>query len=882
MKIFRQQLVETKVAISSLFIGAFANIMPYFNAFLMAIKEISKAIATMFGIKLKDYNSGIASQEGIYDGIADSADGASKAVKELKRQTLGFDEIHNINENKDSGSGSVGGVSGGIDQRLLDAIKGYDNGMESVRMKASQIRDDIMKWLGFTKEIDPLTGEVSFKYQGIKTTLKNMWDSFKGLSTQGKILVGLGLVTGALKLYSAGKKLVNVFGSSGLVKVTKSLISPMSSLFGWMKTGIQVNGKLTSGLKDGIQAWREQNILVTKADGSLNKWKTTMNGAKIAVQGLITSAVGLYTVHESMKNLSTEGVNLVNILGLLGGSLTTIASGVQIGSIFGGWGTAIGGTIATISTLIDMLLSYENQGYRTADSIIASTKATNEYSNSLLKQYDAIAESLNQESALTTAHSNLLDELNSIVDANGNVKKGYEERANFIITTLNQAYGTEMSIVDGKIQKMDEEILKIRDVIAEKKKEIALESASQAYKIALSEKAKTYQNLETAIKKYNNALTEQERYENELKSSYDKYKDSYYKQYETYERFLEAMSKSEKGYKNIIKATDEAKNAMDNATIAYDANTTAIMQYQGLLSADAQENAELVDYYMTQIENTYYDGEKTIKLTYEQQIKDAQEYYESVIRTSKENGQKITDEVKSQANSRLNIVTKNLIDQSQTVSGLTPQVAQAWSMLANTNKEAYKTALSKLPDDVRNQLGLLENSVNNSLGYGSKVYGAFGAVGASLGKNLGNSISDNIKINGNTLNSTWNRATTSIQKKLADLGGVLGAGLGINLHINGYANGGMPEDGLFFANHNELIGKFSNGRTAVANNEMIIDGIKAGVYEAVVMAMSQYGGGGIAEINVRADEGIIVETAINGINQKTRQTGICPVDIPTY
>ena len=56
-----------------------------------------------------------------------------------------------------------------------------------------------------------------------------------------------------------------------------------------------------------------------------------------------------------------------------------------------------------------------------------------------------------------------------------------------------------------------------------------------------------------------------------------------------------------------------------------------------------------------------------------------------------------------------------------------------------------------------------------------------------------------------------------------------------------YATGGFPEDGLFYANHNELIGKFDNGRTVVANNEQITDGI----YRAVLQAMRDSGGQGI-------------------------------------
>lgn len=52
-----------------------------------------------------------------------------------------------------------------------------------------------------------------------------------------------------------------------------------------------------------------------------------------------------------------------------------------------------------------------------------------------------------------------------------------------------------------------------------------------------------------------------------------------------------------------------------------------------------------------------------------------------------------------------------------------------------------------------------------------------------------------------------------------------------------YANGGFPEDGFFYANKNELVGGFSNGKTAVANNEQITEGIANAVYPAVYNAM---------------------------------------------
>lgn len=52
------------------------------------------------------------------------------------------------------------------------------------------------------------------------------------------------------------------------------------------------------------------------------------------------------------------------------------------------------------------------------------------------------------------------------------------------------------------------------------------------------------------------------------------------------------------------------------------------------------------------------------------------------------------------------------------------------------------------------------------------------------------------------------------------------------IQLPAFSNGGFVEDGLFQANDDELIGQFSNGKTAVANNDQIVEGIKRGVSDA--------------------------------------------------
>lgn len=94
-----------------------------------------------------------------------------------------------------------------------------------------------------------------------------------------------------------------------------------------------------------------------------------------------------------------------------------------------------------------------------------------------------------------------------------------------------------------------------------------------------------------------------------------------------------------------------------------------------------------------------------------------------------------------------------------------------------------------------------------------------------------------------------------------------------------YATGGFPEDGLFMANHGELVGKFSNGKTAVANNAQIVEGIEAGVYRAVTAANSSSGrsGGSSPVINVYVGGKEVTDVVVKDINDRTIQTGKNPL-----
>lgn len=103
--------------------------------------------------------------------------------------------------------------------------------------------------------------------------------------------------------------------------------------------------------------------------------------------------------------------------------------------------------------------------------------------------------------------------------------------------------------------------------------------------------------------------------------------------------------------------------------------------------------------------------------------------------------------------------------------------------------------------------------------------------------------------------------------------------------IQRFSTGGFPEDGLFFANHGEMVGQFSNGNTAVANNSQIVEGIKAGVKSAVSEALTPYLSQ-IAQntsensgIKVELDGKVIYDSTVKQWKSEARRTQRNPVPI---
>ena len=131
-------------------------------------------------------------------------------------------------------------------------------------------------------------------------------------------------------------------------------------------------------------------------------------------------------------------------------------------------------------------------------------------------------------------------------------------------------------------------------------------------------------------------------------------------------------------------------------------------------------------------------------------------------------------------------------------------------------KEVGKNLILGFVDGMKSENSTLSNGIKTVLqdSFTDKVASSCGYdFGAAIGQGIARG-----------LKNTW-FPTLKGTVSVAETGKV-------SLKLKAYAQGGFPEDGLFMANHGELVGQFSNGKTAVANNEQIVEGIQSGVYAA--------------------------------------------------
>lgn len=141
LRILQAQFTMCARAIGDIFIPMLNAILPVAIAILRVIREIANAIASLFGFKLTDIDySGLDNAAGGAGALEDNLEGAGDAAKKLKQYTAGFDELNVFKPEDKSSSGSgAGGGGGGFEFELPE----YDFLSDAIEMKIDKLKSII-------------------------------------------------------------------------------------------------------------------------------------------------------------------------------------------------------------------------------------------------------------------------------------------------------------------------------------------------------------------------------------------------------------------------------------------------------------------------------------------------------------------------------------------------------------------------------------------------------------------------------------------------------------------------------------------------------------------------------------------------------------------
>ena len=178
-KIFKDQILMAGRQIGGFFIPILKELLPILNGILMVFNTLTSMLMSFFGIDANSFANefGIASSG--LDEIEEGLNGVSQASKAAKNSLRGFDKLNNITTPTSSGGSSgVGGI-GFVDNNLLAALDEYNLQLDKMKNKATDIRDKIMEWLGFTKQVNEKTGNITWKYKGANKQLDSFFKTTK-------------------------------------------------------------------------------------------------------------------------------------------------------------------------------------------------------------------------------------------------------------------------------------------------------------------------------------------------------------------------------------------------------------------------------------------------------------------------------------------------------------------------------------------------------------------------------------------------------------------------------------------------------------------------------------------------------------------------------
>lgn len=800
IRVLKQEFQAWGSIIGSVVINALKPFVQALSKVMLKVISLTKTVADALGaifgwtIEISGGGATVDGMEDIADGvgdIGDSADSSNKKAQKLKKTLLSIDEIHALDDNSDSGSGggsgSGGSGGGGAGSGVDSSLKKTDGLLEKYK---SSIKDlySLGKYIG--DALASAMESINWKkiYQKADNFGKGLADFLNGLISP-RLFYDLGAtIAGSL---NTALHFLNSFGTT----------------FDWTNFGLSIANGINGFFENfdfallakTINAW-VQGIYTMLTTAIKNvSWKDVLKGITDFLSNLDIKTVEIIVGTLLIKKIISLKLGSV-ALAFIGKSLSkaiaqAIASKIGFELVEGaGIGTAIMQAFKTIfaslSTNLGLLIDGLFSGLSLGDAITAAfgTGAA-----------DLLA-------TIGSAFSTIAGTILSIVNFVKMLKDGFSW-VNEILMVIGVALATIGAILAG--------VAALPAVIVG-----AIVAAVATIVVVVKDNWNAICELFSTVGDWFNV--------NVIKPVVSFFKDMW----KTISGFFGSL------WKDIVTVWQGASKWFSSTVIEpivgfFKGFATRAQQiFQGIwiiiqaiwIVASGWFNNNVI----TPISNLFNFLKTFIQTT---------------IQTAKDFVFSTWQGVASWFSGTVIQPISNFFNMLK--AGITSALSTAKNFVISTWQSVAGWFNGNVISPITNCFNIMKNGITNAFNYvwSSIRGGVTGAMNYVISK-IENGV--NFVVSGiNSLLRGFNKVVSMAAKVAGTNWG--GVSLVPKVHIPRLASGGIfprGEDGMAFINHNELVGKFSNGRNVVANNQQITDGIRDAVLEGMTQALMNFNTGG--------------------------------------
>lgn len=369
---------------------------------------------------------------------------------------------------------------------------------------------------------ETITGSVASMKSAWKNLLTGIADGNQDFSKLVKnfvdsvVTAGKNIVPRVKEIVEGIKRLLNSIVTDVFPRIKKEIpqLKPLIEVFEWF---IKNKDKVVTAIKAMVTAFAVAKIAQFT--------KSISDGSKellVLVKNIIATTTATTTNTTAIvanTGATVAGTTATQALTVAQKLLNKVWQANPIGVVVAG-AVAL---VAVMNKLTEQSKKLADQEKANYEDIQMTTKAVRDNKEAWDELTQTRQDTINTGMTEISNYKALYNELESIVDANGKVKEGYEARASFITTQLKDALGIEIELIGNQVQGMQNLRDSIDQVIEKKKAQIILNSQEEQYTEAVNKQMEAVRQL-TELQ---NRLAEEKGKETEINNQLTKAQNDY-------------------------------------------------------------------------------------------------------------------------------------------------------------------------------------------------------------------------------------------------------------------------------------------------------------------------------------------------------------------